>query len=172
MYQLYHEVFEQFQSAKTREEKIIILRNFAMSRGGSRLPEFLNAAFNPTVKFDISQIPKYKPSLMPAGMNDTYLHGELSRLYIFIDGHPRRISKLTEKKEQTILTQILSYLHPEEAKILCALLQKKVPECIHGLTASVAKEAFPTLPFDLKEATKVDTSVKETKKRGTTRQKV
>lgn len=166
MYLLYHEVFEKFQAAKTKEEKIQILRTFSMSRGGSRLPEFLNAAFNPAVKFDITKVPVYTPSSLPAGLNDTYLHQELGKLYLFVEGHPRRVAKLTEKKEQTILTQILSYLHSEEAKILSALLQKKIPECVNGLTAAMAKEAFPTLPFELQ------VPAKETKKRGSARQKV
>lgn len=151
--ELYSEMFLRFEHAKEKEEKIRILRNFAMSRGGSRLPEFLNAAFNPAVKFDISQIPNYKPSVLPAGINDSYLHGELARLYIFIDGHPRRAGKLTPKKEQSILTQILSYLHKDEAAIFSALLQKKVSEHVHGLTARIAKEAFPTLPFEVPQET-------------------
>jgi hypothetical protein len=149
MHLLYHEVFEKFQTAKTEAEKIQILRNFAMSRGGSRLPEFLNAAFNPAVKFDITRIPNYKPSPLPEGLNDTYLHQELAKIHLFIENHPRRAAKLTEKKEQSILTQILSYLHKDEAAILVALLQKSVSSQVRGLTASVAKEAFPTLPFEV-----------------------
>lgn len=147
--EMFHEMFQKFMSAKEHDEKIRILRNFAMSRGGSRLPEFLNAAFNPAVKFDITKIPDYKPSPLPAGLNDTYMHAELSKLYLFIEGHPRRAGKLIEKKEQSILTQILSYLHAEEARLFVALLEKKVPQHVRGLTASLAKEAFPTLPFDV-----------------------
>lgn len=166
--ELYSEMFYRFEQAKEKDEKIRILRNFAMGRGGSRLPEFLNAAFNPAVKFDVTKIPTYKPSPNPAGLNDSYLHQELAKIYLFIEGHPRRVSKLPEKKEQSILTQILCYLHPDEARILCALLTKTLSSAVHGLTASVAKEAFPTLPFTLQ----TQETKKDVKKRGTARQKV
>lgn len=149
MTEMYHEMFQRFMTAKDHDEKIRILRNFAMARGGSRLPEFLNAAFNPAIKFDITKIPTFTPSPNPEGLNDAYLHQELAKLYLFIEGHPRRVTKLPEKKEQTILTQILSYLHKDEADLFSALLQKKVSERVRGLTAHVAKEAFPTLPFEV-----------------------
>lgn len=147
-YMLYHELFETFTGAVSKEEKIKVLQKFALSRGGSRLPEFLNAAFNPAVKFDITKIPKYTPSPLPAGLNDTYLHQELAKMYMFIEGHPRRTAKLPLKKEQTILTQILSYLHAGEASLFCALLEKTLSLHVPGLTAQLAKEAFPDLPFE------------------------
>lgn len=175
-YDLYHEVFAKFEAAKTKDDKIRILRNFALSRGGSRLPEFLNMAFNPAVKFDITKVPDYKPSPLPEGLNDSYLHQELAKIYLFIEGHPRRVTKLPEKKEQSILTQILCYLHPEEAKIFIALVQKKLSECVPGLTASLAKEAFPTLPYVLShEIPKSETVApvkKDTKKRGSSHKKI
>lgn len=151
---MYHEVFNKFQQAKDKDEQIRILRNFSMSRGGSRLIMFLDAAFNPNIKFDITKIPTYKPSPLPAGLNDSYLHQELQKLYLFIENNPRRASKLPEKKEQSILAQILSYLHEEEAQLLIALLQKRVSQHVRGLTASLAKEAFPTLPFDVPKETR------------------
>lgn len=160
-FEMYHEVFQRFQQTKDKDDQIRILRNFAMSRGGSRFQEFLNAAFNPAVKFDITKVPDYKPSPLPEGLNDTYLHQELAKLYMFIEGHPRRAGKLTPKKEQSILTQILSYLHKDEAAIFTALIQKKLSDHVHGLTAKVAKEAFPTLPFELSST--VETSTKKKK---------
>lgn len=167
MFTMYHELFQKFQSAKSKEDQIRILRNFSMERGGSRLPEFLNAAFNPMVKFDISKIPTYKPSDLPAGLNDTYLHQELSKLYLFIEGHPRRVTKLPEKKEQSILTQILCYLHQDEAKILTSLLTKSLSTHVKGLTATLAKEAFPNLPYTVNEPESSVSGKKDKKSRGT-----
>lgn len=150
-FELYHEMFDRFRKASTKEDKIQILRTFALSRGGSRLPEFLNLAFNPQVVFDVSTIPVYKPSVLPEGLNDAYLHQELGKLYLFIQDHPRRVKKLPEKKEQMILRQILSYLHASEAAVLVALFQKKISTHVSGLTASLSKEAFPQLPFVIEE---------------------
>ena len=147
--ELYHEMFKRFGEAKTPEDKVRVLQQFTMTRGGSRLPEFFNNAFNPGVVFDISGVPSYKASNLPEGLNDSYLHQELPKLYIFITGHPRRKAKLTLKKEQAILAQTLSYLHAAEAKILVAMIEKKLPALVPGMTAKVAKEAFPGLPFTL-----------------------
>ncbi len=126
-----------------------MLRSFAQSRGGSRLPELLNAAFNPTIVFDQTAIPTYKRSPLPEGLNDSYLHQELAKLYLFTQGHPRRAAKLTPRKEQMILAQILSYLHPGEAEILVAVLTKSLTQCVPGLTAGIAKDAFPNLPYEV-----------------------
>ncbi len=41
-------------------------------------------AFNPYVKFDV-EVPEYRPSIEPAGLNHTYLDMEVSKLYRFIE---------------------------------------------------------------------------------------
>ena len=46
---LYSEIFEDFDKATTREERIQILRK----NGDARFKDFLVMAFNPYVKFDI-----------------------------------------------------------------------------------------------------------------------
>lgn len=162
--EMYHELFTRFQQAKTKDDQVRILRDFSISRGGSRLFTFLDAAFNPAIKFDVTKIPNYTPSPLPEGLNDAYLHQELSKLYLFIENHPRRAAKLTERKEQSILAQVLSYLHPGEAKLLVALLQKKVSEQVRGLTPALAKEAFPQLPFEISGSEKTDKKKKSVKK--------
>jgi hypothetical protein len=136
-----NEIFDEFKQQKTKEAKINLLRKY----NSYNFKELLNYAFNPKIQFDISGIPTYKPSVMPAGLNDTYLYLEVNKLYLFIPVHKKYYVKLPPKKEQAILSNVLSKLHPEEAKILIAIMQKKLK--IDGLTVKLVKEAFPDIPL-------------------------
>jgi hypothetical protein len=66
---LYSEIFQEFENAPTRKERIEVLRK----HDSPRFKEFLEYAFNEKYKFDVN-IPVYKVSKLPAGLNDCYLH--------------------------------------------------------------------------------------------------
>jgi hypothetical protein len=76
---LFFEIFEKFEKAEKRADKIELLRKNA----DSNFIEFLIIAFNPKIEFDV-EIPEYKPSSDPAGLNYLYLHAEVRKLYRFI----------------------------------------------------------------------------------------
>lgn len=142
MVHLVNEIFKEFTTAKKKEEKIEVLRKY----GTHNFKELLNYAFNPKIKFDVAGIPTYKPSVLPAGLNDLYLlHQVVSKLYMFIPVHKKYAGKLPAKKEQTILANKLEALHAEEAKILVDVITKKLK--VDGLTPKLIKEAFPDMPF-------------------------
>jgi hypothetical protein len=139
---LYSEILELFQKAETRKDKIEVLKRF----GNPTFKEFLNYTFNPEVKFDV-EIPQYKSSRDPAGLNLTYFDDELKRTYRFIVGHPKRAGSLTPKKQKELLTILLETLHKDEADLYVKMLRKdlKVP----FLTKKLVKEVFPDLPFEV-----------------------
>jgi hypothetical protein len=141
---LFSEIFEEFDKAKNREERVAILQKYGRNVW---FKEFLNYAFNPKIHFDISQIPNYKPAVEPAGVCYSNLSNEMRRLYIFIAGHPKRTVKLDAKKEARILHALLSSVHKEEAALLVKCFRKDLG--VRYLTARLVKEAFPNLPFDL-----------------------
>lgn len=141
---LFHEIFEEFNKARTRETRVAVLQKYGRNVW---FKEFLNYAFNPKIHFDIIQVPAYKPALEPAGMNFSSLSNEMRRLYIFIAGHPKRTSKLDAKKEARILNALLSSVHKEEAELLVKCFKKDLD--VRYLTARLVKEAFPELPFDV-----------------------
>jgi hypothetical protein len=87
---LYSEIFEDFDKATTKEERIAVLRkNFH-----PRFAEFLQMAFHPNIIFDV-RIPNYRPAQEPAGLNFTYIDNEISKLYRFVKGHPKRPPEMT-----------------------------------------------------------------------------
>jgi hypothetical protein len=138
---LYHEIFREFEEAPTRKDKIAVLQKY----GDKRLMDFILFAMHPAVKFDISKLPEYKPSIIPEGLNYTNLAFEIDRLYVFIPEHPKYRTKLPVKKEQEILHTMLESMHADEAKLLMGCFKKNLP--VKGLTPKIVKEAFPNLPF-------------------------
>lgn len=137
-FDLYSEIFEEFEKVSTRKEKIDVLRK----HGDARFKDFLTYAFSPNVEFDVV-VPEYKPSIVPAGLNDCYLHQEVPKLYRFIKDHPKRTPGLTGKKQENLLIPILEGLHKDESDLLCRAIDKKLN--IKYLTESLVQEAFPDI---------------------------
>jgi hypothetical protein len=140
---LFSEIFEEFDRKQNRADRIAVLQKYGNTNIWFR--EFLNYAFNPKIMFDITEIPTYTPSTDPAGLSITSLSNEMRRLYVYIQGHPKRTVKLDPKREKRLLSILLSTLHKDEADLLVKLFHKKLE--IRYLSARIVKEAFPTLPF-------------------------
>jgi hypothetical protein len=135
---LYSEIFEDFDKCKTKQERVDLLRKY----DEQRFKNFLFFALSPIVVFDV-EIPNYRPAVEPAGLNYTYLHSEISKLYRFIKGHPNRPEGLTSEKQRQLLLVILESLHKDEADLLVRLIKKDLK--IKHLTTSLITEAFPDL---------------------------
>lgn len=133
---LFFEIFEKFEKAEKRADKIELLRKNA----DSNFIEFLIIAFNPNIEFDV-EIPNYKPSPDPAGLNYLYLHSEVKKLYRFIKGHPNRSPNLTPKRQKELLLQVLEGLHKDDAELLVRCIKKDLR--IPFLTKKLVKETFP-----------------------------
>jgi len=134
---MYPEIFAEFQKAPTRKEKIDVLRRY----DSGRFREFLFLMFSPNVEFDV-EIPKtYKVNPEPEGMTMSTLHIEVSRLYRFVKGHPKKAVGLTGEKQQNLLINVLESIHKDEAELLIKVMKREAK--IPYLTAQIVKEAFP-----------------------------
>jgi hypothetical protein len=136
---LYSEVFEDFGNAKTKAERITVLQK----NDSKSFRTFLVSAFNPAVQFDAPLPMTYRPAVEPAGLNFTYLDAEMTKLYRFIKGHPQRDPNLTDSKKTELVRVILESLHKDEARLMVALLEKKLE--VKYLTVNLIKEAFPDI---------------------------
>lgn len=132
---LYSEIFEEFDSAVNRAEKINTLKKY----DHPRFRDFLVMAFNPKIEFDV-EIPNYRPAPEPAGLNWTYLDMEMSKMYRFFKNHPQSIN-LTQEKRKALLTVVLESLHKDEAALLVKMLNKNLE--VKFLTPKIIAEAFP-----------------------------
>lgn len=138
---LYSEIFDEFKKAITDNERILILRKY----DHSKFRDFLAITFNPIFQFDV-EIPSYRPALEPAGLNHTYLDVEVSKLYRFIIGHPKRTTYITPKRQSALLCTVLESLHKDEAELLCNLINKNLK--IDHLTDELVLKAFPDINIE------------------------
>lgn len=131
---LFSEIFEQIEIAVDKKSRIEILqKNDSLS-----LREFFRLLYDDNIEFDV-EIPKYRPAIEPAGLNYTYLHSEIKKLYRFIKNEPRAVM-LTPKKKSEILVVILESLHKDEAKLLIGLINKDIG--VRHLNEALVKEAY------------------------------
>jgi hypothetical protein len=145
-----YEVFEEFEKAPSRKEKVAVLQKHS----SWALREVLKGTFHPDIKFSLLRAPSYRASDSPVGMGYTSIHQELGRAYLFEENNPRIQKGLTGARKEQILIQILESLEAREAKIYLDMLLKK--QHVKGLTEAIVREAFPDLLPAKAEATTIN----------------
>lgn len=134
-----YEIFDEFEKASTKEEKIAALQR----NDNNALRAVLRGTFHPDIKFVIDRVPEYRPADIPPGMSYSSIAQEMSRVYLFEQDNPRVAANLSQERKVHILTQILEMLEKREAEVFMNMLLKK--QVVKGLNASIVKEAFPGL---------------------------
>lgn len=141
MYKNVYEIFDEFEKAKTKKDKIEILRK----NNTYALINVLQGTFNPNIQFVFEQIPNYKASDAPAGLGYSSIHQELGRVYLFEKNSLKVSPQLTHKRKQEIFIQALESLEAREANVYANMIMKK--QNVKGLDIKIVKEAFPDLDF-------------------------
>lgn len=139
MIKLVSEIFDEVEKASSDDGRINILRY----NNSSTLRKVLNCTYNPNITFTVKQWPNFKPSGDPEGLSYATLHNEMSRMYLFIENHPRRPPTLTEKRSNEILIQMLESMTTKEAIVMLNMMMKNLK--VKGLTVEIALAAFPNL---------------------------
>jgi hypothetical protein len=134
-----YEVFDEFENASTKEERISSLQK----NDCYALRQILRGTFDPSIEFAIERVPNYKPSDSPAGLGYTSIHQELGRTYLFQREHPKLSPDLTIARREQILVQILETLEAREAIVFMNMILKK--QKVRGLDMQIVQEAFPNL---------------------------
>lgn len=129
------EVLKLASEQKTKEEKINVFRK----NDSSALRTVLKYALDPAVKWALPPgAPPYKPA--PYLDQQSMLYHEARRLYLFIEGgNPN----LTPLKRESLFIGLIESIDPEDAKVLLAAKDKKLP--VKGITSTIVNEAFPGL---------------------------
>lgn len=107
------------------------------------LKSVLKAMLHPQIKFLITSIPQYVKSDAPPGLAHNTIHTEIGRAYLFLEGHPAAM-KLTPKRREEILIQILESMESREAEVYGNMLLKN-PSAYKNLTPEVVRKAFPDI---------------------------
>lgn len=133
---LYSEILELVHKAKTKKEKVRILKQY--NSDGLRM--IIKSSFDPKIKwvFPKGDVP-YTKNDAPAGTEHTILSQQVKKLFRFIEGGDRETPQF--KKEQMFI-QMLEGLHESEAELLVNAKDKKLHQVYKGLSTNVVQEAF------------------------------
>jgi len=130
-------IFQAVQAA-TKKEKVNVLRQLA----NEHVKKILLHAFHPGIKFVLPEgTPPYVFRGTPEGFPTT-LYPEVRKFYIFCEGGGANIEQI---KRESIFIQMLENIHPDEAKIVIAMKDKKLNELYDTITYKLVREAFPDL---------------------------
>ena len=133
---LFSEVLDKVHKAKTKAQKVSILRE----HNNASLRMVSKSSFDPKIKWAMPEgdVP-FMQNDAPADTDHTRLATEAKKLYHFIKGGDNDTPQF--KKEQ-MFVQMLEGLHESEAKLLIAAKDKKLHQVYKGLSKDVVKEAF------------------------------
>jgi hypothetical protein len=135
-----YEVFDEFDEAKNKKERMnVIQKNLS-----NTLVKVLEMAYHPNIQWKVSELPhNYKlPTDTLPGITYDSLESQLRRMYVFSQGN-ETAEKLTPKRREELLSQILDSIEPREAEIILGIFQKDLG--VKGLDYKFIKEAFPNL---------------------------
>ena len=134
-----YEVLEKIKSARTKEKKISLLKQ----NESWALKDILRGTFDSTIEWNIpGGEPPYTPALersVPAN-----LLNEHKNFMYFVKGL-RESNRLTPVKRESMFIGLIEGIHPEDAKVVINMINKKKP---HGLSRPMIEEAFPGLLQD------------------------
>lgn len=129
------EILKKAAAQPSRAEKI----EFLQKHDVPAIRTLVKYALDPSIKWDLPEgKPPYKPT--PYLDQENMLYSEMRRLYLFIEGGNPNLSKF---KKETLFIQLLESITPDDAELLCAVKDKKIP--YKGLTTKIFQEAYPGL---------------------------
>lgn len=132
-----HEVFKKMSSAKTKADKVKILKE----NESWGLKDIIRGAMDSNVKW---LLPAGKPPYTPAGSSPpTNILRENKKFGYFANTPQAR--RMKAYKREGVFIGLLEGIHPEDAEILIQMINKEVPE---PLTRPIVEAAFPGLLTD------------------------
>jgi hypothetical protein len=136
---LISEIIKKASNAKTKAEKIKILRD----NNTQALRSILKWNFDAGIISDLpeGEVP-FNANDAPIGTEHTVLEREAKGLWRFIKG----ANTLTRFKREQMFIQLLEGLHESEAEIICLVKDKKLQDK-YRITFAVVKEAFPEIKW-------------------------
>lgn len=135
----FHEIFTEVDKETSRARKIEILRKYS----SPELKTILGYTYDPRVKWLLPETtPPYTAVPDNADVEGRFYY-ELKKLYLFVEGNSPTQRNLKQTRREQLYIQMLESISPEDAKILIAMKDRKLP--YKGLTRKLVEEAFPNL---------------------------
>ena len=138
---LLSEVLRKVSNAKTKDEKIKILRD----NNSPALRALLIWNFDDSIESAIpdGDVP-YTPNDAPAGTDHSRLSHEYRGFYRFCKGGDNRLSDM---KRETMFIQLLEGLHKDEAELVCLVKDGNLNKGYKRITKAVVSGAFPQIEW-------------------------
>ena len=138
---LISEVLRKVSNAKTKDEKIKILRD----NNSPALRALLIWNFDDSIKSAIpdGDVP-YTPNDAPAGTDHSRLSHEYKGFYRFCKGGDNRLSDM---KRENMFIQLLEGLHKDEAELVCLVKDGNLNKGYKRITKAVVSGAFPQIEW-------------------------
>ena len=137
MHLLVSEILDKFEVAKTREEKIAVLRNNVTDP----LLVLLRLNYDHMLKMDLpeGEPPFRKDTDKPIGYSESSLQLELRRFYVWLNP----ATNLPKIKKESLFVNMLEGIHWTEAEALCLAKDRKLQTRYKSLKEDIVREAFP-----------------------------
>lgn len=136
---LVSELFDLVEKAKTKDEKIRLLRvnECEIVKG------VLALNYDPKFKFNLPEgRPPYRRDTdKPMGYQETTLNLEARRFYIWLTPN----INLKRIKIESLFIEMLEGLHYTEADLICAVKDKQLTTLYGSITEELVRETFPNL---------------------------
>lgn len=131
-----HEIFDKVSKAKSKSDKIQILRD----NNSGALSDILRGTFDDRIKWLLpaGDPPPYTPNKPESTPSN--LIKECTKLAYLVEGG--KGPKLLKIRREAIFIGLLESVHPKDAEILIDCINKKAPR---GINKPLVKEAFPDL---------------------------
>ena len=137
--QLVSEIIQRVSNAKTRDEKIQILRHY----DSPALRAVLIWNFEDNVKSDLPEGDvRYTPNDAPVATEHSKLIHEWQKFNHFVYG----VTNTTKIKKEVMFIQLLEALHASEAELVCLMKDKQIQKRFK-ITKAVVQDAFPEITF-------------------------
>ena len=134
---LVSEILDKFEAAKTREEKIAVLKNNVTDP----LLVLLRLNYDHLLKMDLpeGEPPFRKDTDKPIGYSESSLQLELRRFYVWLEPS----TNLPKLKKESLFVNMLEGIHWTEAEALCLAKDRKLHTKYKSLKEDIVREAFP-----------------------------
>lgn len=128
-------ILEDIAKKRSNKDKVEALKK---NSNINAIPALLKMVFDPNVKFSL---PEGEPPFTPQEDmldNTGGMYRDYKKMKYFMD-HPQ--NNVHPIKRETVFIELLESVHPNDAKLLLSIKDKKLP--FKGITAKVVEEAFP-----------------------------
>ena len=136
---LLNEVLQKVSNAKTKAQKIELLKEY----NTPALRSILIANFDESI---VSMLPEgdvpYEKNDVPEGTEHTKLVHEYRKLYLFFKGG----ANISQNRREMLFIQLLEGLHQGEAEVLCLMKDKQIGKR-WKITKQCVEEAFPQIKW-------------------------